>query len=295
MEQCICKLKRSNFNVLFDKIENLNSFKETFNNFCSFEEMDINRTINFMNNPEYQLEEDEWFKLKIVELENNIKAHIDKIFKIFNNTTEISDISSDKLNNVKLVMYGKKIDDKWKINGQVIFYPKIIREDKFLCWNNGVKVLNDNVIAFKDKIDFIIDDNYIFFKKLSYLNNIHGDFKHLYKAASQKEVKNIFMDKLKDIFVFKKNLIEENKITQNNLKKIKFHKENGIFKKIQERPQDFINYLKKYPLTKDLVEDNKIKIESDNDIKILLKACSQQVYNGDFTNEQFLASGNKKL
>jgi hypothetical protein len=296
MKECICKLKYKKFNLLFNKEDNFHSFIENFQNFTNFDEN--LKLVNFMQNPEYKLEDDEWFKLDIEILEKNIKNHINKIFNLFENSGDISHIEKDKFYDVKLIMYGEKNNDEWKINCQVIHPSKILKEDKkfLFLWNNGIKVFKqENLIILEDKIDFIINSKNILFKKLSDLNNIHGDFKHLYKEASQEEVENIFIKELKNIVIMNENLIKEHKISSLNLKKIKFHKDNGIFEEIKKRPTEFINYLTKYPLLKDIVKDDTIKIESDNDMKILLKACSQQVYKGEFTHEDFLASGNKKL
>jgi len=295
MKECICKLKRRKFNLLFNEKDNFEEFVKNLENFNAFDV--ITNSIDFMQNPEYNLEENEWFELDLEQLEQNMQEPVKKIFKLFENSVDISHIEEDKLNQIKLIMYGEKKDNKWIINCQVSKTTKILKEDKkFLVWSNGIKIFTqENLVILEDRIDFILDEKTIYFKKLSDLNNIHGSFKHLYKEASQEEVKNIFIDELKDVVVIERSLIEENRITPNNLKKIKFHKENGMFKEIQKRPQDFVNYLKKYSLTKDLVKDDKIKIESDKNIKILLKACSQQVYNGEFTNELFLASGNRKL
>jgi len=295
MKECICKLKKRKFNLLFNEKDNFDEFVRNLKTFNTFDE--ITDSIDFMQNPEYHLEENEWFKLDLEQLEQNMQKPVKKIFKLFENSADVSHIEKSKLSQIKLIMNGEKKDNKWRINCQVIYPSKILKEDKkFLVWSNGIKVFRqENLVMLEDRIDFILDEKTIYFKKLSDLNNIHGNFKHLYKEASQEEVKEIFIDELKNVVVIEGSLIGENRITPNNLKKIKFHKESGLFKKIQERPQDFVNYLKKYPLTKDLVKDDKIKIESDKDIKILLKACSQQIYNGEFTNEPFLASGNRKL
>lgn len=295
MKECICKLKRRKFNLLFNGKDNFEEFINRLEKFNAFDV--IKNSIDFMQNPEYHLEEHEWFKLDLEQLEQNMQEPVKVIFKLFENSADISHIEKSKLNQIKLIMNGEKNDNEWRINCQVIYPSKILKEDKkFLVWSNGIKVFQEeNLVMLEDRIDFILDKKTIYFKKLSDLNNIHGNFKHLYKEASHEEVKNIFIDELKYVVVIERSLIKENRITPNNLKKIKFHRENGIFKTIQERPQDFVNYLKKHSLTKDLVKDNKIKIESDKDINILLKACSQQVYNGEFTNESFLASGNRKL
>jgi len=295
MKECICKLKGGKFNLLFNEKDNFEEFVKNLENFNAFDV--IRNSIDFMQNPEYHLEENEWFKLELEQLELNIQEPVKKIFELFENSADISHIEKNKLSQIKLIMNGEKKDNEWRINCQVIYPSKILKEDKkFLVWSNGIKVFKqENLVILEDRIDFILNEKTIYFKKLSDLNNIHGNFKHLYKEASQEEVKNIFIDELKDVVVIERSLIEENRISTNNLKKIKFHKENGMFKKIQERPTDFVNYLKKYPIIKDLVKDDKIKIESDKDIKILLKACSQQIYNGEFTNEPFLASGNRKL
>jgi hypothetical protein len=295
MKECICKLKGRKFNLLFDEKENFKNFIESFNYFSKFDE--IIESIDFMENPEYFLEENEWFKLDLEQLDKNMKNPIDKIFYLFENTAEVSHIEKNKINQIKLIMYGEKKDNKWKINCQVIYPSKILKDSKnFISWSNGIKVFKqENLIMVENRIDFVLDEKNIYFKKLSDLNNIHGNFKHLYKEASQEEIENIFMNELKDVILINENLIKEHQISSINLKKIKFHENNGIFEEIKKRPSEFINYLVKHPLLKDIVKDDTIEIKSDEDMKILLKACSQQVYKGEFTNEDFLASGNKKL
>ncbi|WP_331774139.1 hypothetical protein [Sulfurospirillum sp. 1612] len=299
MAECICKLKKNKFNNLFDSSDEFDKFAENVPNFSSFITIEDNNLTNFKVSPDYIPAYDEWFYLETDDLENNVKRHIDKIYEHFRSSTDLSNIDSLTLNDIKLVMYGEEVDSKLKINFQVITSKKYIAEDKkFLFFDNGTKLLeNNNLLQFEDKVDFILceDTGRIYFKQLSHLNNIHGDFKHLYKEASKSDVNNIFNTELVNLVDINSDLINSNKISSINLKKISFYKTNGTFEKIKNNPNEFLIYMNKFDVLKELVSDEKISIQSDNNMKIFMKACSEQVYQGDFTGDSFMANANKKI
>jgi hypothetical protein len=299
MAECICKLKKNKFNNLFDSTAEFDKFTENVPNFCSFINIEDNNLTNFKVSPDYSLAHDEWFYLETDDLEDNVKRHIDKIYEHFRSSTDLSNIDSSTLNDIKLVMYGEEVDDKLKINFQVITSRKYIAEDKrFLFFDNGTKLLeNSNLLQFEDRADFILCEatKRIYFKQLSHLNNIHGDFKHLYKEASKSDVNTIFTTQLVDLVDINSDLINNNEISSINLKKISFYKTNGTFEKIKNNPDEFLVYMNKFDVLKELVSDDKISIQSDNNMKIFMKACSEQVYQGDFTGDSFMANANKKL
>ena len=90
-------------------------------------------------------------------------------------------------------------------------------------------------------------------------------------------------------------MLNNNEISSFNLKKIAFYKSNGTFQEIIDNPDEFLVYMNKYDMLKELVNDDKISIQSDNNMKIFMKACSEQVYQGDFTGDFFMANANKKI
>jgi ATP phosphoribosyltransferase regulatory subunit HisZ len=195
-------------------------------------------------------------------------------------------------------MYGEEVNGKLKINFQVITKSKLITDDKFLFFDNGTKVLeNSNLLQFEDKTHFMLCEttNRIYFKKLSHLNTIHGDFKHLYKEASREDLNQIFTKDLESLVDINSDLISNNQVSSFNLKKIAFYKTNSTFEKIKENPDQFLGYIKKFDVLKELISEDKISIQSDKNMKIFLKACSEQVYQGDFTGDSFMANANKKI
>lgn len=298
MANCICKLKQNRFNNLFGTTNDFDKFVESVSNFCSFITIDANNLTDFKASPDYVPASDEWFYLEIDGLEENVTRYIDKIYEHFRSSNDLSDIDSTTLNDIKLVMYGEETDSKLKINFQVITKSKFITEDKFLVFDNGTKILeNDNLLQFEDKTHFILceDTNRVYFKQLSHLNNIHGDFKHLYKEASKNDVKKIFETELVDLVYIDNDLIENNKISSLNLKKISLYKGSGVFQKIKDKPDEFLVYMNKFDVLKELINDDKISIQSDANMKIFMKACSEQVYQGDFTGDFFMANANKKI
>lgn len=298
MANCICKLKKNRFNNLFETTDDFEKFSENVSTFCSFITIDDNSLTDFKVSPDYKPDSDEWFYLKIDGLEENITRHIDTIYEHFRSSTDLSDIDSTTLNDIKLVMYGEETDSKLKINFQVITKSKFITEDKFLVFDNGTKILeNDNLLQFEDKTHFILceDTNRIYFKQLSHLNTIHGDFKGLYKEASKSDVKEIFETELVGLVDIDNDLIDNNKISSLNLKKISFYKGSGVFQKIKDNPDKFLVYMKKFDVLKELLTADKISIQSDDNMKIFMKACSEQVYQGDFTGDFFMANANKKI
>jgi len=299
MAECICKLKKNRFNNLFDSTDEFDKFTENVPNFCNFITIEDNNLTNFKVSPDYVLAPDEWFYLETDDLEDNIKKHINKIYEHFRSSTDLSNIDSSTLNDIKLVMYGEETDSKLKINFQVITSRKYVAEDKrFLFFDNGTKLLeNRNLLQFEDKVDFILCETTkrIYFKQLSHLNNIHGDFKHLYKEASKSDVNEIFTTQLVDLVTIDSDLINNNGISSINLKKISFYKTNGTFEKIKNNPNEFLVYMNKFDVLKELVSDDKISIQSDSNMKIFMKACSEQVYQGDFTGDSFMANANRKI
>ncbi|MEA2017943.1 MAG: hypothetical protein U9N59_05805 [Campylobacterota bacterium] len=298
MANCICKLKKNRFNNLFETTDDFDKFSENVSTFCSFITIDDNNLTNFKVSPDYKPDNEEWFYLEIDELEDNITRHINTIYEHFRSSTDLANIDSTTLNDIKLVMYGEEADDKLKINFQVITKGKFITEDKFLFFDNGTKILeNNNLLQFEDKTHFILceNTNRIYFKQLSHLNNIHGDFKGLYKEASKNDVKEVFETELVGLVDIDDDLIESNKISSLNLKKISFYKTNGTFQKIKDNSDEFLVYMDKFDLLKELIDDGTISIQSDNNMKIFMKACSEQVYQGDFTGDNFVANANKKI
>jgi len=299
MAECICKLKKNKFNNLFDSRVEFEKFLENVPNFCSFIAIDSNNLTDFKISPDYSPTYDEWFYLETDGLEDNVKRHIEKIYEHFRSSTDLSNIDSSTLNDIKLVMYGEETDSKLKINFQVITSKKYIAEDKkFLFFDNGTKLLeNNNLLQFEDKVDFILCEatKRIYFKQLSHLNNIHGDFKHLYKEASSGDLRDIFSTQLVDLVDINNDLINNNEISSINLKKIAFYKSNGTFQKIKDNPSQFLIYMNKFDVLKELISGDKISINSDNNMKIFMKACSEQVYQGDFSGDSFMANANKRL
>ena len=229
MANCICKLKKNRFNNLFETTDDFDKFAESVSNFCSFITIDDSNLTDFKASPDYKPDSDEWFYLEIDGLEDNITRHIDTIYEHFRSSTDLSDIDSRTLNDIKLVMYGEETEGKLKINFQVITKSRFIKEDKFLVFDNGTKIL------------------------------------------------------------------ENNKISSLNLKKISFYKGSGVFQKIKDNPDEFLVYMKKFDVLKELLTADKISIQSDDNMKIFMKACSQQVYQGDFTGDFFMANTNKKI
>lgn len=298
MANCICKLKQNRFNNLFETTQEFEKFSEKVSTFCGLITIEDNKLTDFKVSPDYKPDSDEWFYLEIDGLEENVTRHIDTIYEHFRASTDLANIDSTTLNDIKLVMYGEEIANKLKINVQVISKSKFITEDKFLFFDNGTKILeNDNILQFEDRIYFILCEasNRIYFKQLSHLNNIHGDFKGLYKEASKSEVKKVFNTELVDLVDIDSVLIDNNRISSLNLKKISFYNTNGVFQRIKDNPDEFLVYMDKFDILKELIVDAKISIQSDDNMKIFMKACSEQVYQGDFTGDFFLANANKKI
>ncbi|QDF29356.1 hypothetical protein [Halarcobacter anaerophilus] len=224
----------SGFNKIFDRDSEFTQIKQDNEVFFDTE-LDFSDSVDYtMVRPDHKLEAEKYYFLDYSQSEGGILNSIQRYFNTLDSTAEIATLIQVNLDKIELLIYGKKINNKYKVNIQAITPKYFIKSKNYLkIFDGHIEYKHEkNVLEFKDQIDIFIDENEkkIYFKHFNYLKKIDDSFIELYQEASDEE-QGTFIEEVNSHENFE---IDDSKLKlqTTNLKKLKFALDNGMVKEV---------------------------------------------------------------
>ncbi len=298
MENFIGQLvnKHAHVKITEDK-ELLKKLKESnqnyFNTVYDFESVDYHSV-----RADYKLDSDKYFHIDYSKSEKEIQKSLLEYFKMFDSTGEISKLDKKDLGKLELLIYGKKVNNKHKLNFQTITKRNFITSKILIGFKlNSLEIKEQkNELEFKDSIDVIIDEESqkIYFKNFSDLKKIDNVFIELYKEATIEEVHKF----IEDVNEFKEFNIESSKLKllSTNLKKLKYAHENGMVKEVLSKKTKVNKYIRKYKEQLELKKiDGIFQIKENKDMTSFLKVIYESLYEGEITGKKLESNSSQEI
>jgi hypothetical protein len=297
MGKFIAKLKGDlGFNKVFEKNEELKKIIDDNKVFFGLV-AELGEAIDFKENPEHKLENGNFFYIDYSNSNEEIKSTIQSYSDAITSSSEISTLNKSNLENIDFLFYGKKIDEKIKLNLQSITPKYFIKSKSFLKFNSHIVYHHEkDVLEFKDNFDLHIDEKNqkIYFKEFAHLRKIHKDFIELYKEATEKE-KDDFIQQINDSRLFS---IDSDKLglQPTNLKKLKYILDNKILEVVFKEQKKVDKYVKKYKTSISLrLKDGKYLVSNNKEFTDLLKIINENFYQGEITGKKLESNSTKVL
>ncbi len=298
MENFIGQLvnKHAHVKITEDK-ELLKKLKESnqnyFNTVYDFESVDYHSV-----RADYKLDSDKYFHIDYSDSDEEIQKSLLEYFKMFDSTGEISKLDKKDLGKLELLIYGKKVNNKHKLNFQTITKRNFITSKILIGFKlNSLEIKEQkNELEFKDSIDVIIDEESqkIYFKNFSDLKKIDNVFIELYKEATIEEVHKF----IEDVNEFKEFNIESSKLKllSTNLKKLKYAHENGMVKEVLSKKTKVNKYIRKYKEQLELKKiDGIFQIKENKDMTSFLKVIYESLYEGEITGKKLESNSSQEI
>ncbi|MDN5060912.1 hypothetical protein O8C86_03540 [Aliarcobacter butzleri] len=298
MENFIGQLvnKHAHVKITEDK-ELLKKLKESnqnyFNTVYDFESVDYHSV-----RADYKLDSDKYFHIDYSDSDEEIQKSLLEYFKMFDSTGEISKLDKKDLGKLELLIYGKKVNNKYKLNFQTITKRNFITSKILIGFKlNSLEIKEQkNELEFKDSIDVIIDEESqkIYFKNFSDLKKIDNVFIELYKEATIEEVHKF----IEDVNEFKEFNIESSKLKllSTNLKKLKYAHENGMVKEVLSKKTKVNKYIRKYKEQLELKKiDGIFQIKENKDMTSFLKVIYESLYEGEITGKKLESNSSQEI
>lgn len=237
-------------------------------------------------NPDHNLDEDSWYKVEQFSQQSFCIGLLKKDFI----SSEYDDlVKSNFINIVYLCAiqgddyYFQKITPSKFVTKKTIVFGEVAK----LETDDERIVINEIPDAiYQKKLDTLI------FRNLATISSIFKGIDELYKEATQEDVGS-FLD---ESFVELSGNYDAEKVSKPNRKRIGLAKETLKNMSSEDRAQIF-SYIKSY--CQDSLEfdeeNDKFKIESDSDLKLLLYGIEQRFYTTPIGNEKRLANSVEKL
>lgn len=237
-------------------------------------------------NPDHNLDEDSWF---IVEQFSQKSFCIGLLKKDFI-SSEYDDLEKYDFINIADVCaiqgddyYFQKITPSKFVNKKMIVFGEVAK----LETDDGRIVINEIPDAIYQKnMDTLI------FRNLATISSIFKGIDELYKEATQEDVEGF----LNEPFVELSGKYDAEKVSKPNRKRIGLANDTLNNMSFEDRTQIF-SYIKSYchDSLKFDEENDKFKIESDVDLKLLLYGIEQRFYTTPIGSEKRLANSVEKL
>lgn len=271
------------------KESNENYFKTVYD----FESVDYHSV-----RADYKLDSDKYFHIDYSTSAEEIQKSLLEYFKMVDSTGKISKLDKKDLGNIELLIYGKKVNNKHKLNIQTITKRNYIISKTLIGFKLDsleIKEQKDE-LEFRDSIDVIIDEESqkIYFKNFSDLKKIDTVFIELYMEATEEEQKE-FVDSVNSFKDFNIDY-SKLKLLTTNLKKLKYALDNGMVTDVLSKKTKVDKYIKKY---KSQLELKKIKgvytLSTNKHITSLLKVIYENFYEGEITGKRLESNSSKEL
>lgn len=269
MNHILGKLKKREKSNKYKKLISghaLYSINTNFNNFIHY-------------TPDHNLDEDSWFGL----IEFSSKEFCIDFLKNNFNSTDYLEMDKKE---TELIDYIITVQNKNEFYFQKISKMQLINK-KYLSLGDSFKVIESNKEIIINEIPdaiYLKNKDTLFFRKLSSITNIFKGIDSLYREATNEEVNSFllqnFIKKSKD-FTYEKVSIPNRKRISLAIEQIEsFEKEQRIiiFESIKNYCPELVS------------EENKFKINNEDDLKLLLFGIGQRFYTTPDGKEQRIAN-----
>jgi hypothetical protein len=251
--------------------------------------------INLKKNPEYKLDNHDWFYVDYTSEGVYIQQSIEFYFNALKSTASYTDLHQGDLSRVRYIIYGSKFtpSGEYKANIQCITSGNYIDEKKFLGFGKGVEYKKEkNLLEFKDQLHIHISesDKRVYFKKLSDVSKLTSSFNTLYREATKAEQDDFVIDINKcSMFDMKQDIA----LQSTNLKKIRDIQKEYDLEDFLKKKTKIKSYIKKYKV--DLPESNgKYTITSNKDLTAFMKVFYEMFYQGEITGRKLESNSSKQ-
>lgn len=286
------------FNKIFDRAIELTQIKQDNEVFFNLD-IDFSESVDYTTvRPDHKLEVEKYYFLDYSQGGQDILDSIQIYLDTLESTAEIPTLIQSNLENIELLIYGKKSNNKYKLNIQVITPKYFIKSKNYLKYiNSHIEYKHEkDVLEFQDKIDIFINENEkkIYFKYFSYLKKIDNSFIELYQEASDEE-QETFINEVNSHDNFE---IDDSKLKlqTTNLKKLKYALDNGMVEEVLSKKRKVNSYIRRYKSELYLQKTDGIYIlKTNKDITSLLKVIFENFYQGEITGKKLESNSSKEL
>ncbi|MBE7671689.1 hypothetical protein F7647_10355 [Tenacibaculum piscium] len=240
-------------------------------------------------NPDYKLEDDEWFNISDF---STTDYCIDLLTKDFN-PTEYNQISTENLLKIKYLCSHQTNNNIQYYCFQKIFTSNIIDKKWFKFSNTPSLETKSPIVIVSTVPDAIYkkSTDTLYFKKLTSISTIFKGISELYKEATQEETET-FLD---NDFIKLEEGYEANKVGTLNRKRIALAIETLNSFTSTEKTHIY-SYIKSYCTELPFNEtDYKFTLKSEDDLKKLLWGIEQRYYTTGVGSEKRIANSISKV
>lgn len=279
-------------NYLLAEIKKRGKGEKTFRVFD--EKNEIYSLPNDLDHPKtydsnYKLEEDEWFHIpKFSETE----YCIDILKKDFT-SAEYNQINRDKLKNVKYLIAHQVCNDSAYFFFQKVNPSQVVKKHWFVMSDAPTLETDKTIVIINEVADaiFSVNEDILYFKRLTSLTSIFNGISELYRVATQTETETF----LNENFIDLEGDFSANNVGAANRKRIAMAID--TFNKFEENEKDEIyTYIKDY--CNDIPYDTEHKrftIKDEESLKHLLWGIEQRYYTTKVGGEKRVANSVSKI
>jgi len=274
-------------NYLIAEIKKRGKKDKTFKVFSSVDE--IYPLPSDLDNPkaydsDYKLEDDEWFHIPDFK---NTDYCIDILKEDFI-STDYNQINRTQLEKLKYLVAYQIHDEKKYFFFQKINTSQLIKKSWFKISGTPTLEKESPIVIINTVADAIysIDDDILYFKRLTSISSIFKGISELYREATQQET----VDFLNEDFIDLKDSYDANKVNSANRKRIAMATETFNSFTPQEKTEIF-DYIKDY--CDDIPFDDtsrKFSIKDEEGLKHLLWGIEQRYYTTRVGHEKRVAN-----
>jgi len=251
-----------------------------------FETVGIDVSTCIPYNPDHNLDEDSWFK---VEQFSQQPFNLD-IFNQAFDSKDYDDATKDQFSKISYII---------SVQDQGFYFQKItpalfIRK-KMIAFGESAKIEeSENRLVINTTPDavYIKDSDTLNFRNLATISSIFPGIDMLYKEATKEEVEHF----LSESFIELNNEYDAEKVSKPNRKRVALAMAT-LATMTAEDKVNMLTYIDGYcdqKLTFDQL-NNKFKISTDDELKLLLYGIEQRFYTTPFGNEKRLANSIQTL
>ena len=233
---------------------------------------------------DYKLEDDEWFHISDFK---STDYCIDILKEDFI-STDYNQISRDNLEKLKYLIAHQTHEDTAYFFFQKINTSQLLRKSWFKISNTPTLEKESPIVIINNIADAIysIEDDILYFKRLTSISSIFKGISELYREATQEETVNF----LNEDFIDLKDGYDANKVNSANRKRIAMATETFNSFTPQEKNEIF-DYIKDY--CNDIPFDDtsrKFSIKDEEGLKHLLWGIEQRYYTTRVGHEKRVAN-----
>ena len=272
-------------NHILAKISRVPRLLKLISNESLYEEIifDDNQYINYIDNPSYLLEENEWFRISEFTQQDFCLDFLNQEF----HSAEYQTMERNQFNKIKYVVSYQ--------NGNFYFQkitPSQFIRKKIMSFNEHANIIeNENYLTILEIPDavYFSQQNTLIFKRLSSISSIFRGIDELFREATDEEVSEFLQ-----LDIVQCN--EEFTVSANSRKRITRALE--ILDSFNDEQKiQLIEYIREYPETtlEFSEESQSFIVPDDNQLKNLLNGIEQKFYTAPIGRERRLANSVRLL